>query len=650
MQNKGNDTPKDRPGATSQHVAIGRTTSRKRPRVVISSDDEDERYFNQVKNKAAPAAKKHDSGPKIHRNFGETYSQRDGARRSNGRTCSAADLFADEGEDEENVYRRLSAEAKTHNHGKEGCEMELSRQAAARKEAFARSCSLAGLAAFLEKEDTGFHDARQIAALEQAPARRGSLAALAAQFEDEKNASDARTAAATKILSSQYRSLAQLNTLTEEEERVFHVARQTSARKPVSTGNSSLAQLAVPLGEAGTSLFGHDIDVAISGHEQNQMKNLFGMHVGGLTRTNTRPKAIGKPAGWLPKEIAYGHWSGNHVGKLAPTTAPMKTLPSPNTFPRSKALGRPVGWLSGQVARANGPETRPIMPPQPATAKETIRSKGALIVDSAGGGKHYRSEEAFRGKSAFANENESGGEYCRPKKVVGGKEVFTIEYDSDGAHYCEVSDVDARVAAQEQGDGEEMIGVKLSDSDSIAAAPEHDNCDEMIGAKVGDIESKVAAPEQDNGVEMVSEHVTMLREKATHKETVPCKRGLVEPFARNKGENPLEPVDKHIAALTNKNTISRATAPPTIMPIVLKSDNIMSALDKPKPSPGKSTLVNGYPAEWFKPTAIRWQPGALEYLKKKSNESEVAADKAFAAEIVRVRAEGEFVKDLVFRV
>ena len=206
-QNKSSGAPKDRPGAISQHVALGSSTSRKRTRVISSSDDEEEQHDDKGKTDSAPVAKRQASGPKVHRNT-KRRSHHGRAGRATSRQHNVADPSTSEDEYGRGKLRRLAAEVSKEIDDRKAREKELSRQALESKEAFAKSLSLKGLAAFLEQEDTA-----------SVRVGRDFSATFAGRMADEEKDSDKPQgpAAAMKVFG-------QRQSLIEEKEKGFPVA------------------------------------------------------------------------------------------------------------------------------------------------------------------------------------------------------------------------------------------------------------------------------------------------------------------------------------------------------------------------------------------------------------------------------------------
>ena len=526
-------------------------------------------------------------------------------------------------------------------------------EANARKEAYARSCSLAELATLLEKKDADSHNDRQIAGSKAAPVRPGSLATLMDRVENEQRYFDnARTASATKSAIGQHGAVAQLAARIDQDDRTPYISRQTTTHKQAFGGNGPMARSTLPFDESDMDFLDDDGDMVSTAIEQQNENLRLGIRAGGSSHASPRPKTIGKSGGGLPgkdnREERFGR---------PKSVSTRKTIPPPKTF------GKPVGSISGEISKGNMPGNYFDRSPQSARSEYTGRSK-SLTVEHDSDDELFYSEEPFYDKNVFAVEHDSdnenlhleaiartketaalendrNGELFHPKKVVGSKKVFVIDYDSDGEHYRELSDLELPAASCKEANGEEMSDVEMSNVELPAAAYTQDNGEEMAGVKVSDVESPVATPKTDSGVEIVAQHVTKLREEATRRNVVPYRRTLAEYIAQKESKNPLKQVDQRVPAVCYKAFNSLDTVPPIIMPIERKSGNIMSAVSMPKPIAAKPIHINGYPAQWLQPSVIRWTPGALEYLKKESKDMEVAADRAFAAEIIRVRKEGE---------
>ena len=122
---------------------------------------------------------------------------------------------------------------------------------------------------------------------------------------------------------------------------------------------------------------------------------------------------------------------------------------------------------------------------------------------------------------------------------------------------------------------------------------------------------------------------------------------LFAPFNVNQ-DNIVSCMGKRIETIGYEDIGSLATAPPLVTPIVANQDSLVSVVDKPAPTkepltkepPTITTLINGHPAEWYQPSAIRWAPGVLHKLFTYSVSHELEADETFAAMKASVRDKG----------
>ena len=149
--------------------------------------------------------------------------------------------------------------------------------------------------------------------------------------------------------------------------------------------------------------------------------------------------------------------------------------------------------------------------------------------------------------------------------------------------------------------------------------------------------SRSEVQKEDNGKKVLGKNfklgttATALSKEFTAKPVLKRKAiSMADVSNESEGKDYLDEASNRIAGVAFKDTASLLVNPPVNWPIThTRGGILLSVMDKPTPAK-KQTLINGYPAEWYQPSSIRWAPGALEHLIKHSAPLESAADKAFA--------------------